>query len=503
VTAPAAGLRPGARALSALAQRLGAAADAYLDDAPARTGVDADDAGALLDALVREIGRRRDTAGTWLLLTAIGAAFPTAAEVRSALRRIRLGTPADVAVSLLDAARPSARNAESRELEMDVVVGEVVASVDYCARVEHHTGIQRVVRETMPRWDAAHRVLPVAWTDAGSIMRDLDDVETDRVLRWNDQAHLGRDPQPSQRRLVVPFRSVVVLVEVPLPQLTTALLGLAEFSGNEVTAVGYDAIPIVSADVRPYLEPDNFVRYLSVLKHAARISGISVSAAQEFRGFAEALPSQGLTSPVVTEAFLPGEAPHATEHVEAGPRPLVLSVGSQEEHKNHLALVHAAEVLWREGLQFEVELIGRAGWNAERLAARVDELAEAGRPVRFRRGVFDAELWDSYRRARFTVFPSLQEGYGLPVAESLACGTPVITTNYGSTQEIADGGGCLTVDPRDDDQLVAAMRDLLTDDALWLRLREEAAHRPVRTWDHYAAELWDQLIADAPRGGTR
>jgi glycosyltransferase involved in cell wall biosynthesis len=386
---------------------------------------------------------------------------------------------------------------------MDVVVGGVVASVDYCARVEHHTGIQRVVRETMPRWDREHDVLPVAWTDSGSIMRDLDDVETDRVLRWNDQAHLGRTAVPSARRLVVPFRSTVVLIEVPLPQLTTALLGLAEFSGNEVTAVGYDAIPIVSADVRPYGEPDNFVRYLSVLKHAARISGISVSAAQEFRGFAEALPSQGLTSPVVTEAFLPGEAPHATEHVEAGPRPLVLSVGSQEEHKNHLALVHAAEVLWREGLDFEVELIGRAGWNADRLAERVDALAAAGRPVRFRRGVFDKELWDSYRRARFTVFPSLQEGYGLPVAESLACGTPVITTDYGSTQEIADGGGCLTVDPRDDAALAAAMRELLTDDDLWHRLRDEAASRPVRTWDHYAAELWEQLVGTAPAGETR
>ena len=83
------------------------------------------------------------------------------------------------------------------------------------------------------------------------------------------------------------------------------------------------------------------------------------------------------------------------------------------------------------------------------------------------------ELHNAYSRARFTVFPSLHEGFGLPVAESLEHGTPVITTNYGSTEEIGRDGGAILIDSNDDEELVAAMRRLLTDDELIEQLRRE------------------------------
>ena len=73
--------------------------------------------------------------------------------------------------------------------------------------------------------------------------------------------------------------------------------------------------------------------------------------------------------------------------------------------------------------------------------------------------VGDDDLWNAYERAAFMIFPSLHEGYGLPIAEALAHGTPVITSDFGSTAEIARDGGCLLVDPRDDEQIVDAMRD--------------------------------------------
>jgi glycosyltransferase involved in cell wall biosynthesis len=104
--------------------------------------------------------------------------------------------------------------------------------------------------------------------------------------------------------------------------------------------------------------------------------------------------------------------------------------------------------------------------------------------------VTDTELWALYREARFSVFVSLHEGFGLPVAESLALGTPALTSNYGSLAEIAEGGGCATVDPRSDDQVIAGMRKLLTDDKVIATLRAQAAGRPVRGWDEYARELW-------------
>jgi glycosyltransferase involved in cell wall biosynthesis len=121
-------------------------------------------------------------------------------------------------------------------------------------------------------------------------------------------------------------------------------------------------------------------------------------------------------------------------------------------------------------------------------------LTATGRPVRRRTAISDAQLWGTLRAARFSVFVSLHEGFGLPVAESLACGTPCLTSDYGATREIADGGGALTVDPMDDEAIAAQMRRLLTDDDLVTALRDEAGRRPSRTWDDYARELWAALV---------
>ena len=93
------------------------------------------------------------------------------------------------------------------------------------------------------------------------------------------------------------------------------------------------------------------------------------------------------------------------------------------------------------------------------------------------------------------MFPSLAEGYGLPVAESLVSGTPVITSRFGSMEEIAQGGGTLSVDPRDRGELEAAMRKLLLGDGLD-DLRAAARARRWTTWDEYAASTWEYLVGD-------
>ena len=106
----------------------------------------------------------------------------------------------------------------------------------------------------------------------------------------------------------------------------------------------------------------------------------------------------------------------------------------------------------------------------------------------------EQELWDELRAADVVAFCSTHEGYGLPVAEALSVGTPVLTTRYGSQAEIAAGGGCLTVDPRDDDDITHGLRRLITEPDLRRRLADEAAARKDRTWDDYAQDLWSFFV---------
>jgi glycosyltransferase involved in cell wall biosynthesis len=158
-------------------------------------------------------------------------------------------------------------------------------------------------------------------------------------------------------------------------------------------------------------------------------------------------------------------------------------------------------MLWREGLRFELHFVGGAGWDMRAYDEAIARARAAGRPGVDHGRLPDAEMWRVCASAAFTVFPSLHEGFGLPVAESLACGTPVVTTAYGSTREIAAGGGCLLVDPRDDASLRSGLRLLLTDPERLEQLRDEARSTTLRTWDEYTDDLWDALVR--PSGADR
>ena len=118
----------------------------------------------------------------------------------------------------------------------------------------------------------------------------------------------------------------------------------------------------------------------------------------------------------------------------------------------------------------------------ERGVRRGRRTAPRGGPVlNVRKRSTETELWAAYRLARFSVFPSLLEGFGLPVAESLASGTPVITSGFGSMAEIAERGGSVLVDPLDIDALEREMSRLLKDDDVPAKLRDKhALARPSR-----------------------
>ncbi|WP_029138217.1 glycosyltransferase [Nakamurella lactea] len=493
----------------ALAQRLRSAADLLFDAGqPGRVEDPADDAATVLDALIRQLGDQPAADQVWLVLTALAAAYPTRDEVAQARRILKLETTDQAAIELLDLGLALAQDHGEPLSEMEVLTHGVLVDVDHSAKHDLHTGIQRVVRNLLPEWDQRHQVTLAVWTESGGALRLLDDRETSRVLDWSSSTaarpdHQGapvspRDgdvvTQPIRTRIVVPWHSVVALVEVPPSGVSDRLASVGAWSGSRLVAIGYDAIPIVSADLVPPADAGKFVRYLTALKFSSRIAGISAAAATEMQGFVEMLPTQGLVGPQVFSVMLPDPpAAIADTVIAAVGTPLVLVVGSHEPRKNHLAVLHCAERLWRDGLNFRLRFIGGSGWGRD-FPRRAADLVAAGRPVEVLKAASDEILERSYREASFSVFPSIHEGYGLPVVESLSFGTPVITTRYGSTAEIAVGGGTLTIDPREDAELFTAMRTLLTEPERLAVLRSEIAGRGGRSWAEYAEELWSRLV---------
>ena len=487
--------------LSALDQRLTEAASVLLETEVSGIpesrppGVTS---GELLPQLIAVCADPQRQDARWLVLTAAFGAFPTIDQLMEFARNIEL-LPTENAQSALLAQVINEPDRGRVDLLMTIVADGVVAEVDFCARYDTHTGIHRVVRETMPRWRDEHSITAVAWIDQYSAFRTLAPHEVSRVFAHDRTT--SSDPSASKAahlpRLVVPWRSALVLADVPNPSVCAQLAALAKYSGNTVSIVGYDMIPVTSADTRPASHVNSFAQFLGVVKYAHRVAGISRSATAEFAGFTHSLTAQGLSGPEVREVLLAGEAPLGTGPIsrKAGDRPVLLCVGSQEPHKNQRTALHAAERLWREGLDFEVRLAGGPGWSDAVLRPAIERLVDAGRAITALGRVSDVQLLHELRSADIVFFASLHEGYGLPVTEALACGTPVITSNFGSQLEIAELGGCLVFDPRDDDDVTDAVRRLLTNPDERQRLRAEAAARPVRTWDEYASELWAFLCA--------
>ena len=487
--------------IARVAARLETVAAVVAPGCPAeRGGGPGDDVATFLESLLVGIGPQPTLERVWALLTAAWGFYPTSDQTQEARRLIELSGPRLAALWLMDRAlelNPTATATNGLRL----VTAEVVIDVSHTARSDLHTGIQKVVRSTVPLWAGHHPVVAVSWADDASGWEELSPIGRGRVLEWGRDRPGDDDPPQATPVLVLPWHTVVVLMELPTMETVTRLAAVAEVSGNRVVAVGHDTIPVVRADELHPEQVTLFTRYLGVLKHARRIAAVSHSAAREFCGFSSAVRPQGLPGPTVVACPLASDPPlsssSAATDASRAPAvevdPSILCVGTVEPRKNHLAVLHACEVLWREGRSFSLVLISGSAWATEQLE-RIEELRAAGRPVELRVGASDEELSEAYRRARFSVLASLHEGFGLPVSESLAYGTPVVTSDYGGTRESAAGGGAVLVDPRDDEALVEALRRLLTDDEEIARLRSEAARRAPRRAADYAERLWEQLV---------
>ncbi len=485
-----------------LRQRLRIVADALGLSLPEPTNDPLAEVAMVWPRLVAVVALEPTPDRVWLLHVALTGSFPTTEAMTAALTAFDLEKSHRLELWLTRAWRPAALDHRSGLVELRLATGAVLLDVTNTARLDLHTGIQRVIRSAAPHWAAHPEVVPVAWTEGWQAYRTLDQTERRRVFSWHDHqsgapaADLATGPDPTV--LVVPWRATVVLAESLDAGSCDRLVALARYSGNELSAIGYDLIPALSGDLVPVALSDQFMTYLTVIKHVGRVAAISDSAAAEFRGFAEMVSTQGLPGPLVTTCDLPSPPTPTTISPTTG-RPRVLVVGSYEPRKNHPVVLHAAERLWAEGLDFELHLVGGSSW-VPAIQREVERLAAEARPVHRHLAVSEDELDAQYGAARATVLLSLHEGYGLPVVESLAAGTPALVSDFGSIAEIAEGGGCVSVDPRDDDAVVDALRRLLTDDTLVGALRSEIVDRTTATWADYAEASWAQLVGAGSSG---
>jgi glycosyltransferase involved in cell wall biosynthesis len=173
-----------------------------------------------------------------------------------------------------------------------------------------------------------------------------------------------------------------------------------------------------------------------------------------------------------------------------GERPVLLSLSAKRPHKNLLTLIGALALIATERRPLLV-LPGYPTWHEAELRARAAELGVAG-DVRLLDWVSPAELEGLWALARAFVFPSLYEGFGLPVLEAMARGVPVACSKASSLPEVA-GDAALMFDPHDERVMAAAIERLLSlDESARARMREQGIARAAQfTWERTARATLD------------
>jgi glycosyltransferase involved in cell wall biosynthesis len=160
----------------------------------------------------------------------------------------------------------------------------------------------------------------------------------------------------------------------------------------------------------------------------------------------------------------------------------VLAVGTLEPRKNIPRLIEAFAGLPQRDVTLVV--VGPEGWGD----APSTDVTRLGTRLRFTGFIPNAQLGPLYRGASVVCYPSLWEGYGLPVAEAMGAGAPVVTSAGTATEELVAGGAGLAVDPYDVDAIAGAISSVLDDDDLADRLRAAGLERArATTWAGTAA----------------
>ena len=235
---------------------------------------------------------------------------------------------------------------------------------------------------------------------------------------------------------------------------------------------------------------------------ATRVVAISHATAADLQSILGVPPAKVR---VVHEAANALPMPTAAEIAALGehyqlPRPYALYVGTLQPRKNLLRLMTAYEQLCRAGqAAFDLVLAGSAGWLSSDIVAQAQQSRYASQ-IHLTGYVADADLPALMAGARFFAFPSLYEGFGLPILEAQQLGVPTMTSQGSSLPEVA-GDAALYVDPTDVEAIAQAMLRLSQDETLRQALIT-AGYRNVQrfSWAKAAAETLSVLEEAARQG---
>ena len=378
-------------------------------------------------------------------------------------------------------------------------IRQLLLDISAVARHDLKTGIERVVRsimhELLQNPPPGYRIEPIYFNDQGGYS----------YARCFTLRTLGLDEglledAPVQARCGDRFLGVDLIL-ADLPKVTTCLQQW-RMHGVQISFVVYDLLPLQRPDCFPaHVEPA-YRTWLKIVSTVAdNLVCISEAVADELRehfryqpplrrlplkiehfhlgaDIRASLPTTGL--PPDTEQLL-----HAISAV-----PAFLMVSTIEPRKGHTQALDAFELLWQQGIETNLVIVGKPGWMTEELITRLDSHSEQGKRLFCLYSISDQMLELVYQNSACLLAPSEGEGFGLPLIEAAQHGLPLIVRDIPVFREVAGSHATYFSGSRPE-QLADAVRS-------WLQ--QPATDRPVsaamswQTWQQSVQQLLEKIV---------
>lgn len=388
---------------------------------------------------------------------------------------------------------------------------EIFLDVTGSCRSAKNSGVQRVTRGIYADLAARVPVTAVCYNTVGNFYHLLGEPELEYLLapfsRYRSavgRPDLRGEKWPGEVRRCLRRRAIsltphlrkggiLLMPDIFLDDRTRLLPAALKKSSARSVAIFHDA-----ATLRLGLfSPKAARRFREYIRSLAEFDRVICTSEESRSDLLDLWQEHGIKRPpdTVVEAWPLTLRPQAQPLATAGPRPdTILCVSSFESRKNHLRLLQAAEYLWTNGCNFQLQLIGRStGVLGRKVVPRIRWLRAKGRPISWLKHTDDVTLLRAYQECAFTVYPSLAEGFGLPIIESLAHGKPCICGRNGALGEVAAAGGCFMIDQTSVPELAGAMRQLVEDKKAYEGFAMRARERRFRSWPEYGSKLVQYL----------
>lgn len=182
--------------------------------------------------------------------------------------------------------------------------------------------------------------------------------------------------------------------------------------------------------------------------------------------------------------------------IQENTKPYLLFVGRLEERKNIVRIVEAFEILKdRRQIPHQLVLVGKPGYGYEKIESKIQNL-KSKIPIEELGYVSEEEKWGLLRGAEAFLFPTLYEGFGIPVLEAQAVSVPVVTSDISSLPEVG-GEGAVYVDPTDAENIAEGIWSLLSDRDFRDGILERAGRNVARfSWEQCASSIAGILRSD-------